>query len=410
MGSDLTEPVVVIGAGIVGVAAAYHLLAAGARNVTVVDRVEPGEGTTQAGAGFVAKWSTAHYDFGPGGLSMQDYALAFYRDLHANGADIGFRGNGNLVLALNEKSWHEFVQPIAAKPGSSPGTRELSPRDVAQLTKVVDPSTVAGGVLMPAGIQVEALKAVRAVAGRVRCLGGTFEIGAHVRSVIREGDAVTGVTVGGRTLPARHLVIAAGAWTNQILSAIGVQLPLFRVLATRVITEPAGVPGTMPTIQCPDLALWIRERNGGFTWGTVHGYRPAYGVEREYGASPDAMPKDESLFRRLIAQQPDIERVFPRLRYAKITSWLQGMPVYTPDHRFMLGRVGSFDNVIIAAGDNEAGVTHGPALGKVASDLIIKGSTGFDVHAYDPMRFDGPADEVAIEAATRGMLPGAAPA
>ena len=410
MDGDLTEPVVVIGAGIVGVAAAYHLLAAGARNVTVVDWAPPGEGTTQSGAGFVAKWSTARYDFGPGGLSLQEYALRFYRDLHAGGADIGFRANGNLVLALKENSWQERVRPIATRPGFSPGNIELSPRDVGRLTGVVDPSAVAGGVLMPTGIQVEALRAVRAVAGRVRGLGGTFEIGAPVRSVVADGDAVTRVTAGGRTLPARHLVIAAGAWTNQVLSTLGVQLPLFRVLATRIITEPAGVPAAMPTIQCPDLGLWIRERDDGFTWGSVHGYRPAYGVEREYGASPHAMPRDASLFGRLIAQQSCVERVFPRLRDAKITSWLQGMPVYTPDHRFALGPIGNYANVVVAAGDNEAGVTHGPALGKVASDLIIRGSTDFDIDAYDPMRFDGGAGEAAIEAVIRGFLPGAAPA
>ena len=43
MGSALSEPIVVIGAGIVGVSAAYHLLTAGARNATLIDRVEPGE-------------------------------------------------------------------------------------------------------------------------------------------------------------------------------------------------------------------------------------------------------------------------------------------------------------------------------------------------------------------------------
>jgi glycine oxidase len=72
--------------------------------------------------------------------------------------------------------------------------------------------------------------------------------------------------------------------------------------------------------------------------------------------------------------------------------------VYTPDHRFTLGPVGGYDNVVVAAGDNEAGVTHGPALGKVACDLTVKGSTEFDIAAYDPMRFDGSTDEPTIGA------------
>ena len=150
------------------------------------------------------------------------------------------------------------------------------------------------------------------------------------------------------------------------------------------------------------------------SWGTVHGYRPAYGVERQYGTAPDKMPRDESLYQRLVEEQPAIERVFPRLRDTKVISWLQGMPVYTPDHRFTLGPLGSYHNVVVVAGDNEAGVTHGPALGKVASDLTVNGSTDFDIDAYDPMRFDGPTDESVIgaligdiyQAATPGNLSG----
>jgi len=411
MGSALSEPVVVIGAGIVGVSAAYHLLTAGARNVTVIDRVEPGEGTTRAGAGFVAKWSAARYDFGPGGPQLQDYALQFYRSLHADGADIRFRGNGNLVLALTQQTWREVVQPIATLPGATPSTRELDPGDVGQLTGVVDPAAVAGGVLMPTGIQVAALRAVRAIAERVRNLGGRFRIGAPVSSIVSSGESVTEVVIAdGQTVPARHLVIAAGAWTNRLLESLGIQLPLFRMLATRIVTEPAGVSATMPTIQCRDLGLWIRERDGGFTWGTVHGYRPAYGVERQYGTSPDEMPHDESLFQRLLEEQPGIERVFPRLRGLKIISWLQGMPVYTPDHRFTLGPVDGYNNMVVAAGDNEAGVTHGPALGKIACDLTVKGSTGFDIAAYDPMRFDGSTDETTIGALIGEIYQAATPA
>jgi sarcosine oxidase, subunit beta len=411
MGSALREPVVVIGAGIVGVSAAYHLLTAGARNVTVIDRVEPGEGTTKAGAGFVAKWNEANYDFGPGGLQLQDYALQFYRGLHAEGARIGFRANGNLVLALKEETWREVVRPIATRPGVTPGTRALDPDEVGQLTGVVDPVAVAGGVLMPAGIQIAALRAVRAVAERVRNLGGNFKLGTPVSSIVSSAESVTAVvTADGQVIPARHLVIAAGAWTNRVLESLGVQLPLFRMLATRIVTEPAGVPASMPTIQCGDLGLWIREREGAFTWGTVHGYRPAYGVERQYGTAPDKMPRDESLYQRLVEDQPAIERVFPRLRDTKIISWLQGMPVYTPDHRFTLGPLGSYRNVVVVAGDNEAGVTHGPALGKVAADLTVNGSTDFDIDAYDPMRFDGPTDESAIGALIGEIYQAATPA
>ena len=73
--------IVVIGAGILGCSAAYHLLKAGVSDVSLLDAVRAGGGTSGAGAGFVSHWSAGFLEhFGEEGIALQKYGLDFYRD------------------------------------------------------------------------------------------------------------------------------------------------------------------------------------------------------------------------------------------------------------------------------------------------------------------------------------------
>ena len=62
--------IVVVGGGIIGCSAAYHLLKAGVKNVTLLEAVEPGKATTGAGAGFVSHWSAGMIPVGGEGLKL----------------------------------------------------------------------------------------------------------------------------------------------------------------------------------------------------------------------------------------------------------------------------------------------------------------------------------------------------
>ena len=100
-GAARDGPICVIGAGIAGAAAAFHLVEAGCREVIVIDAAEPLAGTTPAGAGFVARFGADHNRrLGGCTVALQEYGLAFYRRLHDEGADLEFAHNGNVVLAL----------------------------------------------------------------------------------------------------------------------------------------------------------------------------------------------------------------------------------------------------------------------------------------------------------------------
>ena len=277
---NLRGPVVVIGAGILGCSAAWHLLRSGVRELTLVDAGGVGSGTSSAGAGFVALWAAGFFPaFGTPELEMEHYSLAFYRGLHEAGAQIGYRNNGNLLLVPSEQSLvgkhdSERARAMVQHPDAPAGSRELSSAEVASLTGVVAADQVQGGAWQPAGIQVEAGAAVSVLAEAVRAMGGTILEGTPVIGLQAHGNELDAVLTPSRVLPARAVVLAAGAWTNGLLGHLGIALPLARVVATRLVTAPTGVPPTMPTIQ--GAGGWLRECRAGYTWGSGTAYRPAF--------------------------------------------------------------------------------------------------------------------------------------
>src|SRR6266571_6839892 len=96
-----TAEVVIIGGGIVGASIAYHLTAAGCKNVVVIERESSqGKGSTGKSMGGVrAQFST------PVNIQMSLYSIPFYASFEeVLGHPSGYRAQGYLFLATSPKN------------------------------------------------------------------------------------------------------------------------------------------------------------------------------------------------------------------------------------------------------------------------------------------------------------------
>ena len=168
-----TAGAIVVGGGILGCAAALHLAEAGIEDVVVLERDGIAQATSNAGAGFLAVWAAGHVHdaWGHEEAELERYALAFYRGLHEDGHDIGWRPNGVLWAALTEAGWDEYLAPYARHP-EEPAARVLDGPAVAELTGVTTPAGIYRAVYHPTGARISAPSAVRALADRLRARGG----------------------------------------------------------------------------------------------------------------------------------------------------------------------------------------------------------------------------------------------
>ena len=401
-------PICVIGAGIIGASAAYHLVDSGAREVIVIDAGEPLSGTTPAGAGFVARFGADHNRrLGACTIPLQDYGLAFYRSLHESGADLEFASNGNLVLARTPSMVDTMADGILRHPRAAPGTRLLDADGVAELMLgAVDPATVAGGVFMPEGIQLTAELAQREIIARLQDAGVQFQWKTPATGVRIVDGTVTGVETTKGTIDASTIVFAAGAWTQTLLESVDRRLPLIPMVATRFVSEPAGLSPLMPTVQCLELSLWLRELQGAFSWGGSFAYRllsalTEDGLEFGYGR-----PISSVLLDAQHAHQEQVAEVFPALSGLAPAETIQGVPVYTVDGGLYVGPVPGIEGLWALAGDSESGITHGPGMGKLVAQLIMNETpfadpTPFRLDRVDPAAYSNEASMVAAMAEDR---------
>ncbi|WP_111721150.1 FAD-binding oxidoreductase [Homoserinimonas sp. OAct 916] len=389
---QLSEPICVVGAGILGASAALHLVRAGATDVTIVDAVEPLGGTTEAGAGFVAAFAAdSGRRFDRAAIAMAQYSIEFYKGLRDAGHEIEFAANGNLVLATTEKTLERIRTGILDHPDKLPGTRELTPAEIGEISGgTIDPDAVLGGVYLAEGIQLTTRLALLAVLADLETAGVTFRFNERVTGFTRTDDAVTGVETDTGHIPAARVVLACGAWSADLLADLGWPLPLVPVVATRFVTDDCGLPSTMPTVQCLDFELWLRELHGAFSWGLGPAYRSVSALEKDGVTIGRDRPVVEQLIQAQRECQASLEKVFPKLRGTTPAEIIQGIPVYTVDGNFYVGPVPDCAGIWVLAGDNESGVTHGPAMGRLVSELIVGAEPFVDPH---PFRLDRTAPD-----------------
>ena len=401
-------PICVIGAGIIGASAALHLVESGARDVIVIDAGEPLSGTTPAGAGFVARFGADHNRrLGACTIPLQEYGRAFYIGLHESGVDLEFASNGNVVLARTPTMLDTLADGIFSHPQAALGTHMLDADGVAEvMLGAVDPAAVAGGVFMPEGIQVTTALAQQEIIRHLDDAGVQFHWLTPATGVRIVDGAVTGVETNEGTIDASTVVFAAGTWTQTLLESVNRRLPLVPMVATRFMSEPAGLSPLMPTVQCPELGLWLRELRGAFSWGGGFAYRLLSALQEDGLEFGYGRPVSSVLLDAQYAHQENIAEVFPALSGLSTTETIQGVPVYSVDGGLYVGAVPGIEGLWALAGDNESGITHGPGMGKLVAQLIMDETpftdpTPFRLDRVDPATYPDEACMVAAMAEDR---------
>jgi sarcosine oxidase subunit beta len=387
--------VVIVGGGVQGTAAALHLLDAGVKDVRLLERDEVFEATSSAGAGFVAVWAAiSPYGYGDEEVAVENYGLSFYRALQDRGLDIDFAQNGLLIVAASEAAWSRVE--TQHRHGEDPGTVAVDGERIEALTgRVVLADGLYGGIFQSAGAQIFTPKLGRAMTVRVLEQGGTIDTRRPAVGLQVNGGRIIGVETPSGVVETDTVVLAAGAWTNELLRPIGIYLPFVPRLTSRIITEPLGIPSNMPTLMIagatPDSPLlWIRQHEGGLLWGGVYGTLPR---DTLIGADHvptrfDEIPIDGVLECQKAAMSAS--RFMPALGKYKSMKLKHGAPCYTPDHRALVGPIPGVEGLYTIAGDNEAGLTHGPGFAKVLTENIVHGSSDLtNLDAWRIDRFDG---------------------
>ena len=234
-----------------------------------------------------------------------------------------------------------------------------------------------------AGI-VDAARANATHVALARARGATVLDDTPVRSIRSVGDGVE-VTTDGGSFPARRLVVAAGAWTNQVLRHVGVEIPI--TCTQEQVTY----------YRAPDLEEFSPERFPVWIWhggpeSSFYGV-PVYG-EPATKAGQDVGGEVVTVETRTF--EPN-ERVRENLRgfLERYIPGSVGPELYTktclydmpPDREFVLGALPEHPQISVFNGAGH-GFKFASLVGKILSELAVHGKTRYPIEAF---RVDRPA-------------------
>ena len=162
----------------------------------------------------------------------------------------------------------------------------------------------------------------------------------------------------------------------------------------------------MPSVQCLELGLWLRELHGAFSWGGGFAYRLLSALQEDGLEFGYGRPVSSVLLDAQNAHQEQVAEVFPALSGLSSTETIQGVPVYTVDGGLYVGAVTGIGGLWALAGDNESGITHGPGMGKLVAQLIMNETpfvdpAPFRLDRVDPSAYPDEASMVASMAEDR---------
>lgn len=371
----MSADVIIVGAGVVGAATAFHLGLAGAGEVLVLDRATVGSGMSCRSSALIRM----HYTFAPEvELAVRSDAMFdAWPELTGRPSCVRRTGFARIVSPGEENALRANVamqQALGAR-------AEII--DAAQLTDVA-PGLYTGDIGYAAWEPHGGYGDGAVVAGDLltaaRQHGVAYQPHTTVSALIRRGDRVTGVHTPDGPRHAGTVVLAAGVWSPPLLAAAHISLPIETELhRVAVLVHPPGHGAPIACIDSTTQAYFRPEAGHTQTLaGTFTGPR---------GADPDTIPPTAPTHELIPVVQAAAHRV-PALADAGLAHGITGLYDMTPDARPLLGPLDGLDGLIIAAGLSGMGFKIAPATGESLAALITGARSGnIDITPFRPDRF-----------------------
>ena len=365
---------IVVGAGVVGASAAFHLAERGVETV-VLDLGPPASGSTARSGALVR----AHYPTAlEADLAWESLTRYFEPWGERVGGGCGFTRTGFAYL-VGEENVEALRYNVALQKRVGVETDLVGPEELFGLDPAVRADGVAlaafeprGGYADPAATAVGFLRAAQR-------LGARFER-RQVTSLLESGDRIRGVRAVGGTLEADIVLLAAGAWSVPLAESVGLSLPIRPArVGVALFDRPYELPTHLTVIDTTE-GFYARPAAEN---ATLVGSRDSL----EWLRSPDEpTPEPATGFVRDVARR--LGRRFPALEGARYRSGRSGVLDMTPDGRPILGPEGP-EGLYLAVGWSGTGFKKAPAVGAEVARWISEGAPKRkDLTSYNLARFE----------------------
>jgi sarcosine oxidase subunit beta len=384
--------IAIVGGGIAGVSAAYHLSELGHR-VVLLERDAIAAHASGRNSGLIS--ATSQRGVSDLETQLTVGSLEIYRSLQLDQqADIEFRQSGALRVIRTEAEAELAGKMVdAAADGAAIGL--LSASEARSIEPELSPNLL-GALLLTRNAHADPVKATRAFAQAAEFQGARIVTQCEVTNITHRADGTYLMRAGDANVAAARLVIAAGPWASSLGALLGVEIPVVPVRGQMWATD-ALPPRLHHNISAMESSLqWQQARPG--TDLPVHlTHRAGQRVTRHlYGRQTRS---GEIIFggdREMVGYHAEVDlvgiadnhrhasEVLPLLAALPVKRHWAGLMPFSRDGRCLVGPVPGEPCLWLIAGMASSGFGEAPMAGKLLATWMHTGRRPDLLAAADP--------------------------
>ena len=366
--------VVIIGAGVHGLAIAYYLGKLGVSNVAVLDKGYLGGGASARSTAILrANYVTKD------GIPFFFASLKLYERLSQElDFNLLFSQIGRVELGHTESALYSLRIRAEANKVLGVDSRMVGAQEVKQLVPPIDlragkPFPILGGLYHPPGGVIRHDAVVWAYARGADRLGAQLHPHTEVLDIRTDNGRVSGVNTSRGEVAADVVVNATAGWCSTIAKMVGMELPIVTYPLQACVTEPLK-PFLDKTISSANLHVYAYQTDRGalVIGGAVDPY-PTY-------SQLSTLPMLETLASHIL-------ELFPFLREVRILRQWSGLCDMPPNYAPIMGEVPDLRGLILNCGWGTWGFKAAPAAGKAVAELIATGNVPELIRPFALTRF-----------------------
>ncbi len=366
--------VVIVGAGIHGLATAYYLCKAGVKDVAVLEKGYIGGGASARSTAILrATYVT------PEGIDFFHESLKLYEGLSQDlDFNLLFSQFGRIELAHNESSIYALRIRADFNAAMGVDSRIIGPSEIKDRVPVLDlgeggPLPVLAGLHHPPGGVIRHDAVIWGYARGVDRLGGQVHPFTEVTGFLTSNGRVNGVRTPRGDIEAGIVVNCTAAMSSELMRLLDFQMPMVTHQLQALVTEPLK-PFLHTGISSANLHVYVYQTDRGelVIGGAVDHY-PSYSYRSTY-------PRLENLVSHTL-------ELLPSLRSVNVLRQWTGLCDMTPDYAPIMGPVPGLDGLVLNVGWGTYGFKAGPIGGKTTAEYVMTGRPPKLIEPFSITRF-----------------------
>ncbi|MEM6357321.1 MAG: FAD-dependent oxidoreductase, partial [Pseudomonadota bacterium] len=377
--------VAVIGGGIAGCSALYHLTQEGITDCVLLERAELTSGTTWHSAAQVT-----NFGFSQTAIALKRHSIRLYKELSDEpDYPINYHhGTGGLRLATTQEQLDGFQYYISMAKGMGVDLEWVDAEECARRHPLLSPDGLIGAVWDPSDGDIDPAQLCQALVRRARRAGAEVSRFNPVVGLEQRPDGTWKVRTEKGDLHAEAIVNAGGYRANEVAAMYGMEHPIASMEHQYLVTEP--IPGLqtlgprVPILRCGTHDFYARQEKDGLLVGFYEQDCRVWGLDGIDPNFTNALCPDD-LDRVTDVMEAACVRL-PCLETAGIKSVVNGPITYTPDGPPLVGPIPGLRNAYACCG-LRIGLGEGGGHGWLLAQIVARGEAIHDTWAMDPRRF-----------------------